>query len=317
MRWWRWRAPERPDAPRPRRARRAPLLLSRHHQDPRLSGRRPPVLSRRPVHGRALSDRGLCGRGRRGGPPPAGVYHFSPGTSPSAGCSGRLPGALAVAGADDGIADRQATVILTAIYWRNTCKYQARGYRHLFWDSGASSPISSPSPLRSARPPGSSPASSSATSMASSASTSRRKARSSWPRRSRGRECRHLPAGRPSRPRGGPALLQGSGLPGAARRLPQLQPRLRSRGARLARITSRRTADHSGPRPGPRLLPSPSCAAAAVARGHGHAPRIHAPVLGRADQRGAALHGSLPCDARLAGGCARRIRGAVRQCPFG
>ena len=29
-----------------------------------------------------------------------------------------------------------ATLILTAIYWRNTWKYQARGYRHLFWDSG-------------------------------------------------------------------------------------------------------------------------------------------------------------------------------------
>ena len=25
---------------------------------------------------------------------------------------------------------------LSAIYWRNTWKYQARGYRHLFWDSG-------------------------------------------------------------------------------------------------------------------------------------------------------------------------------------
>ena len=26
--------------------------------------------------------------------------------------------------------------MLSAIYWRNTWKYQARGYRHLFWDSG-------------------------------------------------------------------------------------------------------------------------------------------------------------------------------------
>ena len=25
---------------------------------------------------------------------------------------------------------------LTGIYWRNTWKYQARGYRHLFWDAG-------------------------------------------------------------------------------------------------------------------------------------------------------------------------------------
>src|SRR5262249_32292096 len=29
-----------------------------------------------------------------------------------------------------------ATLVLTAIYWRNTWKYQARAYRHLFWDSG-------------------------------------------------------------------------------------------------------------------------------------------------------------------------------------
>ncbi|MBI1734887.1 MAG: nitroreductase family protein, partial [Candidatus Rokubacteria bacterium] len=27
-------------------------------------------------------------------------------------------------------------IVLSAIYWRNTWKYQARGYRHLFWDSG-------------------------------------------------------------------------------------------------------------------------------------------------------------------------------------
>jgi SagB-type dehydrogenase family enzyme len=69
---------------------------------------------------------------------PAGVYHFSPGDFALRRLrEGDFRGALAVAGADDGIADRQATVILTAIYWRNTWKYQARGYRHLFWDSGS------------------------------------------------------------------------------------------------------------------------------------------------------------------------------------
>jgi SagB-type dehydrogenase family enzyme len=69
---------------------------------------------------------------------PAGVYHFSPGDFALRRLrAGDFRGALAVAGADDGIADRQATVILTAIYWRNTWKYQARGYRHLFWDSGS------------------------------------------------------------------------------------------------------------------------------------------------------------------------------------
>ena len=69
---------------------------------------------------------------------PAGVYHYSPGDFALRRLrAGDFRGALAVAAADDGIATRQATVILTAIYWRNTWKYQARGYRHLFWDSGS------------------------------------------------------------------------------------------------------------------------------------------------------------------------------------
>ena len=68
----------------------------------------------------------------------AGVYHYSPGDFALRRLrAGDFRGALAVAAADDGIATRQATVILTAIYWRNTWKYQARGYRHLFWDSGS------------------------------------------------------------------------------------------------------------------------------------------------------------------------------------
>src|SRR4029077_3843076 len=41
------------------------------------------------------------------------------------------------AAADEDLAARSATIILSAIYWRNTWKYQARGYRHLFWDSGS------------------------------------------------------------------------------------------------------------------------------------------------------------------------------------
>ena len=69
---------------------------------------------------------------------PAGVYHYSPGDFALRRLrEGDFRGALAVAAADDGIALQQATVILTAIYWRNTWKYQARGYRHLFWDSGS------------------------------------------------------------------------------------------------------------------------------------------------------------------------------------
>jgi nitroreductase len=44
---------------------------------------------------------------------------------------------VAAAGADDTLARRAATLVLTAIYWRNTWKYQARGFRHLYWDSGS------------------------------------------------------------------------------------------------------------------------------------------------------------------------------------
>ena len=69
---------------------------------------------------------------------PAGVYHFSPGDFALRRLrAGDFRGALAVAAADDRIAAGPATVIATAIYWRNTWKYQARGYRHLFWDSGS------------------------------------------------------------------------------------------------------------------------------------------------------------------------------------
>ena len=67
-----------------------------------------------------------------------GVYHFSPGDF-SLRClrSGDFRGALAGAAAEEGVGRSPATLILTAIYWRNTWKYRARGYRHLFWDAGA------------------------------------------------------------------------------------------------------------------------------------------------------------------------------------
>src|SRR5439155_1559994 len=66
-----------------------------------------------------------------------GLYHFCPGDF-ALRClrAGDVRAFLAHAVADETIARRAATVLLTAIYWRNTWKYQARGYRHLFWDSG-------------------------------------------------------------------------------------------------------------------------------------------------------------------------------------
>jgi SagB-type dehydrogenase family enzyme len=68
----------------------------------------------------------------------SGIYHFSPGDLALRRLrEGDFRGALAIAAADEELAARPATLVLTAIYWRNTWKYQARGYRHLFWDSGS------------------------------------------------------------------------------------------------------------------------------------------------------------------------------------
>jgi SagB-type dehydrogenase family enzyme len=66
-----------------------------------------------------------------------GVYHFCPGDfSLRRLRAGDFRGAVALAAADESLADERAVIVLSAIYWRNTWKYQARGYRHLFWDSG-------------------------------------------------------------------------------------------------------------------------------------------------------------------------------------
>jgi SagB-type dehydrogenase family enzyme len=68
----------------------------------------------------------------------AGVYHFGPGDfSLRRLRAGDWRGALARAAADPAIATQPAALVLSAIYWRNTWKYGARGYRHLFWDSGS------------------------------------------------------------------------------------------------------------------------------------------------------------------------------------
>jgi len=67
----------------------------------------------------------------------AGLYHFCPGDFTLRRLrAGDVRGALAEAAVEPALARRAATLVLTAIYWRNTWKYQARGYRHLFWDSG-------------------------------------------------------------------------------------------------------------------------------------------------------------------------------------
>jgi SagB-type dehydrogenase family enzyme len=67
----------------------------------------------------------------------AGLYHFCPGDFTLRRLrSGDVRGVMAEAAAEPALARRAATLVLSGIYWRNTWKYQARGYRHLFWDSG-------------------------------------------------------------------------------------------------------------------------------------------------------------------------------------
>jgi SagB-type dehydrogenase family enzyme len=67
----------------------------------------------------------------------AGLYHFCPGDFTLRRLrAGDVRGVVAAAAAEPALGRRAATLVFTAIYWRNTWKYQARGFRHLFWDSG-------------------------------------------------------------------------------------------------------------------------------------------------------------------------------------
>jgi SagB-type dehydrogenase family enzyme len=67
-----------------------------------------------------------------------GVYHFCPGDFTLRRLrAGDHRAALAeTAARRDLVADAPATLILTAIHWRNTWKYRARAFRHFFWDAG-------------------------------------------------------------------------------------------------------------------------------------------------------------------------------------
>src|SRR5919106_686984 len=68
----------------------------------------------------------------------AGVYHFSPPDfSLTQIRKGRYKRYLAAATANNqDIANSAFTIIFTSFAWRNAWKYQARSYRHWFWDSG-------------------------------------------------------------------------------------------------------------------------------------------------------------------------------------
>lgn len=68
----------------------------------------------------------------------AGVYHYDPaGNALRRLRAGDYRRALVEAtGGQPGVADAPATIIYTDVFWRNAIKYQAREYRHAFWDSG-------------------------------------------------------------------------------------------------------------------------------------------------------------------------------------
>ena len=69
---------------------------------------------------------------------PAGVYHFNPVEFALRRLrAGDHRPFLARAAADGGIGGAPITLVLSGIPWRTTWKYGERGYRHLFWDSGA------------------------------------------------------------------------------------------------------------------------------------------------------------------------------------
>lgn len=66
------------------------------------------------------------------------LYHFCPGDFALRRLrAGDLRGRLAAdASLPVRVEGAPATLVLTALYWRNTWKYQARAYRHFFWDAG-------------------------------------------------------------------------------------------------------------------------------------------------------------------------------------
>src|SRR5438093_9552194 len=69
---------------------------------------------------------------------PAGVYHFGPHDFALRRLrAGDYRSVLAQAsGQEPAVRHAPATVVCTSTYWRNAWKYQARTYRHCFWDAG-------------------------------------------------------------------------------------------------------------------------------------------------------------------------------------
>jgi SagB-type dehydrogenase family enzyme len=67
----------------------------------------------------------------------AGVYHFHPGQLALRPLRrGDVRRAVADAAAAPELSNAAAVLVLTGIHWRSAWKYEARAYRHLFWDAG-------------------------------------------------------------------------------------------------------------------------------------------------------------------------------------
>jgi SagB-type dehydrogenase family enzyme len=67
----------------------------------------------------------------------AGLYHFHPGELALRRLRDKdIRGILAVAADEPALREAGAVLLLTGILWRTAWKYEARGYRHLYWDAG-------------------------------------------------------------------------------------------------------------------------------------------------------------------------------------
>jgi SagB-type dehydrogenase family enzyme len=68
---------------------------------------------------------------------PAGLYHFHPGELALRRLRETdVRSILAAAAGEPALAEAGVVLLLTGILWRTAWKYQARGYRHLYWDAG-------------------------------------------------------------------------------------------------------------------------------------------------------------------------------------
>jgi SagB-type dehydrogenase family enzyme len=68
---------------------------------------------------------------------PGGLYHFHPRELALRRLrAGDVRASLAASADADDLAEAEAILVLTGILWRTAWKYQARGYRHLYWDAG-------------------------------------------------------------------------------------------------------------------------------------------------------------------------------------